>query len=63
MQKKDGSSVKPKISVLEKAIRELQKIVLECTFYICTEVHISIGGIVGSSLQMLTIFLLIFWWC
>lgn len=30
--KKDGSSVKPKITMLEKTIRELEKMVAECKF-------------------------------
>ena len=30
--KKDGSSVRPKSSMLEKAIRELEKMVAECKF-------------------------------
>ena len=30
--KKDGSSARPKITTLEKAIRELEKIVTECKF-------------------------------
>ena len=35
MHKKDGSSVRPKISMLEKAIRELEKMVAECKFGNC----------------------------
>ena len=30
MQKKEGSSVRPKTSMLEKALRELEKMVAEC---------------------------------
>lgn len=30
--KKDGSSARPKITTLEKAIRDLEKIVTECKF-------------------------------
>lgn len=30
VHKKDGSSVRPKSSLLEKAIRELEKMVAEC---------------------------------
>ena len=30
--KKDGSSARPKITALEKAIRDLEKIVTECKF-------------------------------
>lgn len=32
MQRKDGSTVRPKGSMLEKAIRELEKMVAECMF-------------------------------
>ena len=32
MLKKDGSGGRPKISMLEKAIRELEKMVAECKF-------------------------------
>lgn len=33
MHKRDGSSLRPKSSMLEKAIRELEKMVAECKFY------------------------------
>ena len=33
MHKKDGSSVRPKSSLLEKAIRELEKMVAECKLH------------------------------
>lgn len=35
MHRKDGSSVRPKGSILEKAIRELEKMVAECKFNAC----------------------------
>lgn len=36
MHKKDGSSVRPKTSMLEKALRELEKMVAECKFQVVT---------------------------
>ena len=41
MHKKDGSSVRPKISMLEKAIRELEKMVAECKFGNCLSSNFS----------------------
>lgn len=52
--KKDGSTARPKITTLEKAIRELEKIVAECKFGKCFEAHII--GNVGSLLLMLKSF-------
>lgn len=40
MHKKEGSSVRPKTSMLEKALRELEKMVAECKIeYLCS--HLS----------------------
>lgn len=32
MHRKDGASVRPKVSLLEKAIRDLEKMVAECKY-------------------------------
>lgn len=50
--KKDGSTARPKITTLEKAIRELEKIVAECKFGKCFKAQII--GNVGSLLLMLS---------
>lgn len=40
VHKKDGSSIKSKSSMLEKAIRELEKMVAECKFYYFSDIFV-----------------------
>ena len=55
MHKKEGSSVRPKTSMLEKALCELEKMVAECKIgYLCS--HLSWIGIVKCLFLMLNFY-------